>query len=796
MATSDREGRGEQRRAAPSSKANAGDSKQAAETTPHAGRMNTLPEQFGPYRIKKALGGGGMGAVYLVENTKLEREEALKIPHFDDMGQVDSEVKKRFLVEARSAAKLDHANLCQVYDADEIDGVLFMTMRYLKGRPLSDYAGVPQPPRKAVEVVIRLAQALEFAHGKGVVHRDLKPNNVMMCPGSGPTVMDFGLARQTKQQDNRLTQSGTMLGTPSYMPPEQVKGELDKMGPASDVYSLGVILYELLAGRLPFEGGMAEIFGKILYTEPPSLTQLRPDLNPALDEICRKAMAREVTQRYPTMKAFAGALGDFFKNTATEGPGNLVVNPAAVKAAASPLPANLFQAQTMAPAPTTGSPRNILNAETVAPRNQIVNVETRGGGKGPTVNKAAGKSGTKRARPDREEEKSGISAGAIIGLVMCVFLVLGALGGVGGLIYALQQKKEHDKKDVVEQQIKPVKPVVGGPKEGPSGTPVTTVQTPRLKVETPPSLEITAGDTQPFLVKISRENCTGPVKLSFSGLPSGGQIKPLTLAAGSRDAYPNLVVAADTPAGTFELVVLAESENASVEVTALGKIPLRIKSSTTIAPPKTGGNDPKEDKKDGWVSLFNGKNLDGWYVEVGNARQWSVVDDAIVARSTSYRTRSHLLSRKDYSDFTLRLEYMVDRATHGAVDVRAINGEKMAMGPGQFLAEHPMIKVSDPARTAEPSGTTHWVKNDKTYCKPSKALRLPTGEWHSMEITVRGDSCTVLLAGEKVVDIRLESRVGQLVVPGLQRTQGKIGLQMNTGTIRFRRILIKELPRR
>src|SRR5580704_16632185 len=145
MATTDREGREEQqRRANPSSK-------RAGETVPQSAGMITLPAQFGPYRVKKMLGGGGMGAVYLVENTKLEREEALKIPHFEPGS--DPEVKKRFLIEARAAAKLDHANLCQVYDADEIDGQLFMTMRYLKGRPLSDYAGVIQPIRKAVEVV-------------------------------------------------------------------------------------------------------------------------------------------------------------------------------------------------------------------------------------------------------------------------------------------------------------------------------------------------------------------------------------------------------------------------------------------------------------------------------------------------------------------------------------------------------------------------------------------------------------------------------------------------------------------
>ena len=125
-----------------------------------------------------------------------------------------------------------------------------------------------------------------------MIHRDLKPSNVMMVAGVGPVVMDFGLAKQIRQPDQKLTQAGPMLGTPAYMPPEQVNGDLERMGPASDVYSLGVILFELLTGRLPFEGTTAAIFGQILYTEPPLPSALRPGLNPALDGICRKAMAK------------------------------------------------------------------------------------------------------------------------------------------------------------------------------------------------------------------------------------------------------------------------------------------------------------------------------------------------------------------------------------------------------------------------------------------------------------------------------------------------------------------------
>src|SRR5205807_5269934 len=130
-------------------------------------------------------------------------------------------------------------------------------------------------------------------------------SNVMMVTGVGPVVMDFGLAKQVQQADQKLTKAGSMLGTPAYMPPEQVNGELERMGPASDVYSLGVILYELLTGQLPFEGSMAAIFGQILYAEPPLPSTLVPGLNSVLNGICQKAMAKAPAERYPSMNAFA-----------------------------------------------------------------------------------------------------------------------------------------------------------------------------------------------------------------------------------------------------------------------------------------------------------------------------------------------------------------------------------------------------------------------------------------------------------------------------------------------------------
>ncbi len=340
-------------------------------TVAYSGPKQGLPTEFGRYRIQKLLGGGGMGAVYLVVNTELEREEALKVPHFD--AAADPHVHERFLRETKAAAGLDHPNLCPVYDAGVRDGVYYLTMRYLKGKLLSEHSDTAQPPRKAVECVTKLAQALAAAHAKGVIHRDLKPNNIMMCAGVGPVVMDFGLAKYVGQQDKALTQMGITLGTPAYMPPEQVKGELDRVGPASDIYSLGVILFQLLTGRLPFTGGTAaEMYEKILYTTAPSPSSLRPELPAVLDAICARATAKAPEARYASMKEFAAALIEYLKGASpAEGAGELK--------AAKMGTAAIFQAATAAPKQAKASP--LMRKPSNAPGSSAVAVDESGGGR-------------------------------------------------------------------------------------------------------------------------------------------------------------------------------------------------------------------------------------------------------------------------------------------------------------------------------------------------------------------------------------------------------------------------------
>jgi TolB-like protein len=281
-------------------------------TVPPSGAP-ALPEQFGRYRIIKQIGRGGMGSVYLAHDTQLDRPVALKVPHFSAAD--GPEVLERFTREARAAATIDHPNICPVHDVSAIDGIHYVTMAYIDGQRLSDLieGGKPLRPRSAAVLVRKLALALAEAHRHGVIHRDLKPSNVMVRQSREPVIMDFGLARRIHQDDVRLTRSGAILGTPAYMAPEQVRGDVATLGPGCDIYSLGVILYELLTGRLPFQGPTAALLAQVLTQDPPRPSQLRADLAPALEVVCLKAMARNVEDRFRTMGEFATVLGQYLK---------------------------------------------------------------------------------------------------------------------------------------------------------------------------------------------------------------------------------------------------------------------------------------------------------------------------------------------------------------------------------------------------------------------------------------------------------------------------------------------------
>ncbi len=278
-----------------------------------------LTGQFGRYRIVRALGRGAMGTVYLAEDTQLKRSVAIKTPHFIESQTEES--LERFYREARVAATLRHTNICPVFDVGQIDGKHYISMAYIEGRSLSAFIqpDKPQTERQILIVIRKLALALQEAHDHGIVHRDLKPANIMVDTSSEPIIMDFGLARQIRLEgDVRLTQTGNIIGTPAYMSPEQVEGEPDKIGPSTDQYSLGVILYELLTAQLPFRGSVAAVMGQILTKQVPPPSQLRPDLDPRIDGVCLKMMAKTPSERFASLKSVADELATILKSPAAK----------------------------------------------------------------------------------------------------------------------------------------------------------------------------------------------------------------------------------------------------------------------------------------------------------------------------------------------------------------------------------------------------------------------------------------------------------------------------------------------
>jgi formylglycine-generating enzyme required for sulfatase activity len=282
----------------------------ALDEAPYLPRELTPGTRFGRrYEIKRLLGRGGMGVVYLAHDTELARDVALKIPQVAlDEGD-DSEVYRRFTREARAAARLDHPNICPIFDVGQVDGVHYLTMAYIEGQPLTSLlADGPLPEERVAEVVITLARALAEAHRHGIVHRDLKPSNILVSERRGLVIMDFGLARSLGGEATRITQSGQLLGTPGYMAPEQVRGEVSAMGPGCDIFSLGVILYELLTGRRPFRGPIGEVLAKLLTENPEPPSRHRPDVDSQMEAICFKAIAKSPADRYASMLEFAAAL--------------------------------------------------------------------------------------------------------------------------------------------------------------------------------------------------------------------------------------------------------------------------------------------------------------------------------------------------------------------------------------------------------------------------------------------------------------------------------------------------------
>jgi eukaryotic-like serine/threonine-protein kinase len=267
---------------------------------------------FGHYELIEPIAKGGMGIVYKARQRNLNRIVAIKMilaGQFADQSDID-----RFYAEAEAAAALSHPNIVAIHEIGEVQGQHFFSMDYIEGQSLADLVREnPLRPRRAAEFVRTIAETMQFAHDSGVVHRDLKPANVLLDKRQRPLITDFGLAKHVSGQSQR-TIAGSIVGTPSYMPPEQAAGKIDEIGPWSDQYSLGAILYELLTGRPPFRSASPfETVRQVLETEPLSPRLLNENVPKDLETICLKCLQKERARRYASAQELADELGRFLR---------------------------------------------------------------------------------------------------------------------------------------------------------------------------------------------------------------------------------------------------------------------------------------------------------------------------------------------------------------------------------------------------------------------------------------------------------------------------------------------------
>ncbi|MDY0169103.1 MAG: protein kinase [Thermoguttaceae bacterium] len=262
-----------------------------------------LLDKIGRFKVLQRLGAGAFGQVYRARDPLLDREVALKVPH---PATLQSETRgARVLTEAKAAAQLRHPNIVPVFEVAKQGDTYYIASAFIEGTTLEDAIDQRRPDfREAAKLVMDLAGALDYAHQRGVVHRDIKPANIMLDAQGDPLLMDFGLAR-LEAAESKLTHDGTVLGTPAYMSPEQAGGHLGVIGPATDQYSLGVVLYELLCGSTPFSGPPAMIISLVINQEPESPRKGNPAVPKDLETICLKAMAKQREHRYASCHEMA-----------------------------------------------------------------------------------------------------------------------------------------------------------------------------------------------------------------------------------------------------------------------------------------------------------------------------------------------------------------------------------------------------------------------------------------------------------------------------------------------------------
>lgn len=269
-----------------------------------------LPREFGEYELLEEIAIGGMGVIYKAKHLGLGRIVALKMIKAGELAR--REDVRRFKTEAEAAARLRHPNIVTIHDIGEEDGLPYFSMSYVGGPNLSQLVRMqPLSSKRAATLLRKIAMAVQHAHDEGLLHRDLKPGNILIDPNDEPQVTDFGLARAI-HSDSSLTRSGAILGSPSYMAPEQAEGRVKDVSVRTDVYALGAVLYEMVTGRPPFQGESAMHTMRLVCQASPAAPRLlNPDVPRDLETVCMRCLEKQPSRRYASAREVADEMEAF-----------------------------------------------------------------------------------------------------------------------------------------------------------------------------------------------------------------------------------------------------------------------------------------------------------------------------------------------------------------------------------------------------------------------------------------------------------------------------------------------------
>ena len=567
------------------------------------GSFAKLPLRFGRYQVEKLLGKGAMGAVYLARDTQLDRLVALKIPKISASAKGSEKLLKRLKTEAMAAAQIDHPSVCPVFDSGDLGGVPYIVMQFIEGETLKNHLkNQAQTPQEAVELIRQLAEGLAEAHSRKIYHRDLKPENIKLNRRGVPVIMDFGLAKlaTTLRADASATQAGTTLGTPAYMSPEQAGGKVEEIDHRSDLYALGVMLYEMLTGTWPFSGSAIQVMGQKSVLEPPSPLTIKPELNPQLAAVCHKMIAKDRQNRYQTAEEVIAALKAL--NLTGSPPGGATgALEAAGQGGDADIPSFETEAGSLAAIIARQRKPGASSETTAHPAQTLPEVAV-----GPSASSVASRRSRAGARQPANLAQQKIWIGIGAGMLVVAVLVLWAAG--------VFKVKTREGILVLEVNEPDAEVFVDGAKvsvtwgKGEKGGRTATVNVP-------------PGEHK---IKVSKEGFSVAAR-------------KLTFKEGEREVFKARLEARDAPA------------EKTVDSQQPSPPPPEPGAEATAVATEPGGSGADDSQP-----FFNGKDLAGWE---GLPGYWQVRDGAIVGASANgVKAHTFLCSQKKYKDFELRFQ--------------------------------------------------------------------------------------------------------------------------------------------